>query len=259
MKKSLPVMLRLLLCLYLTALLSGCATTAANLPPEEPPMHSLAEFSDDEKMAMMSVYDPWESFNRRMYKFNFYADKYVVMPVITSYEFITPTVVQTGVSNFFNNIGEVKTLYNSLLQAKGGKSLNAIGRFATNSTLGIAGLFDVATGFGMKRNPEDFGQTLAVWGVGRGPYVVLPFLGPNTARGTSGYVVDTGARMAMVGAIDPYSNMDNGSTVEAAVTGLEVIDARHQVKFRYFESYYPFEYLMVRYLFVQQRDFMGMK
>jgi phospholipid-binding lipoprotein MlaA len=246
-----------LLIFALAALLSGCATTMANLPPEEPAMHSADEFADDEKM--LYVDDPWIGFNQRMYKFNYYADKYVILPVVRGYEFITPEFAQEGVSNFFNNVGEIKTFYNALLQAKGKKTLNALGRFVTNSTIGIGGLFDVAKHVGMQRQPEDFGQTLGVWGVESGLYVVLPVLGPNTARSTAGLAVDTGARVAMMSAIDPFENVDNGSAIEAGLTTLEFIDARHQIKFRYYKSHYPFEYFMVRYLSKQQREFETMK
>ncbi|RNC68247.1 MAG: VacJ family lipoprotein [Desulfuromonadales bacterium] len=257
MNKPGSILMGFLLIIALAAQLSGCATTMANLPPEEPAMHTVAEFADDEKM--LFVDDPWIGFNKRMYTFNFYADKYVILPVVRGYEFITPEFAQDGVSNFFNNIGEIKTFYNALLQAKGMKTLNALGRFVTNSTIGIGGLFDVATHMGMQRQPEDFGQTLGVWGVGSGPYVVLPVLGPNTARSTTGLVVDTGARIAMMNAIDPFGNVDNGSTIEAGVTTLEFIDARHQQKFQYYKSHYPFEYFMVRYLYKQQREFAIMK
>jgi len=254
MKKLHSLALRLVLLSCITAMLYGCATTKANLLPEELPMHSVAEFTDDDKM--LYVDDPWIGFNKSMYKFNYYADKYAIYPVIKGYEFVTPAPAQVGVSNFFNNIGEIKTLFNAILQAKGKTSLNAFGRFVTNSTIGIGGLFDVAKKMGMERKPEDFGQTLGVWGVGSGPYVVVPILGPNTVRSTTGFVVDSGARMAMVNAIDPFGN---ATAAETAFTSLEAVDARHQVTFRYHKSNYPFEYFMVRYLYKQQREFMIMK
>jgi phospholipid-binding lipoprotein MlaA len=190
-----------------------------------------------------------------MYKFNYYADEYVLLPITRGYEFIAPAFVETGVTNFFNNIGEIKTLYNSLLQAKGKKSVNAVGRFLTNSTIGIAGLFDVATKMGMERQPEDFGQTLGVWGTGTGPYLVVPLLGPNTVRSTTGFVVDTATRSAMVAAIDPFEDVDHGSQIETGLTALEAIDGRHKVDFRYYKTHYPFEYFMVRYLLRQQQEF----
>ncbi len=254
MKKLSSCVSRFMLLLCLGASVCGCATTKAHLPPEEPPMHSIEEFTDDENM--LFVDDPWIGFNKNIYKFNYYADEKVILPVTRGYEFITPGFMQTGVSNFFNNIGEVKTLYNSLLQGKGGKSLNALGRFLTNSTVGIGGLFEVAKSMGMERKPEDFGQTLGVWGVGSGPYLVVPILGPNTVRSTTGFVADTGTRMAMVNAIDP---LENAPEVETGLTALEFVDSRHQVKFRYHKSHYPFEYFMIRYLLMQQQEFQVMK
>jgi phospholipid-binding lipoprotein MlaA len=259
MRTSFSVILRLFLLMYLTALLSGCATTA-NRPPVEPAMHSIAEFGDDE--GMLYVDDPWEGFNRTMYKFNYRFDKYVFLPVVNTYEFILPTFVQTGISNVFNNIGEVKTLYNSLFQLKGTKALTTLGRFVTNTTIGIGGLFDPATSFGLTRYEEDFGQTLGKWGVGTGPYVVLPVLGPNTARSTGGLVFDSGVRYAITTSIfNSVGGMSDGteSTIKNSITAVEAIDTRHKQPFRYYESGYPFEYYMVRYLYRQQREFAIMK
>jgi phospholipid-binding lipoprotein MlaA len=223
-------------------------------------MHSVAEFGDDERM--LYVDDPWEGFNRTMYKFNYRFDKYVFLPVVNTYEFILPTFVQTGISNVFNNIGEVKTLYNSLFQLKGEKALTTLGRFVTNTTIGIGGLFDPATSFGLTRYEEDFGQTLGKWGVGTGPYVVLPVLGPNTARSTGGLVFDSGVRYAITTSIfNSVGGMSDGteSTIKNSITAVEAIDTRHKQPFRYYESGYPFEYYMVRYLYRQQREFAIMK
>ena len=166
--------------LLLVVYLAGCAPTPPLRSYEEPPMHTLAEF-DDEKIA--HVDDPWERFNRRMYTFNYTLDQYLFLPVVDAYEFVTPKFVQTGVSNFFKNIGEICTLYNSVLQLRGKKAATTTGRFLINSTIGLAGLFDPATSMGLKRQNEDFGQTLGHWGVDTGPYLVLPALGPATLRG----------------------------------------------------------------------------
>jgi phospholipid-binding lipoprotein MlaA len=223
-----------------------------------PPMHSISEVDDEFVGAELGA-DPWEGFNRSMYKFNYYVDKYALLPVVNTYEFITPTVAQTGVSNFFNNIGEIRTLYNSMLQLKGEKSLITTGRFIVNSTIGIIGLFDVATQFGLKRENEDFGQTLAVWGVGRGPYLVVPVLGPGTVRSTSGFVVDAAIHAAIKDAIDLPDRMENGDTIQTGVTILKVVDNRHQQPFRYYDNGYPFEYEMVRFLFRQKRELEAMK
>jgi phospholipid-binding lipoprotein MlaA len=188
--------------LYLVMSLSGCVTTTtAKLTPEVPAMHSVSEFSDDEQVG--NIADPWEGFNRSMYKFNYHFDRYFFLPVVSGYEFITPIFIQKGVSNFFGNIGEFHTLYNSLFQLKGKKSLITFGRFVTNSTIGIVGLFDPATRFGLEAQSEDFGRTLGYWGVDSGPYLLVPVLGPNTLRSTGGFAVDAGIRFAAISAIDP--------------------------------------------------------
>lgn len=259
MKTTRTARTHLLAPLFAAALLAGCATTAATrLPPEEPAMHSLEEFADDDKLLFID--DPYEeTFNRRVYQFNYYLDKYLLLPVLAGYELVTPVAVQDGVSNFFNNVQEIKTLYNALLQAKGKKAAITLGRFVTNTTLGVAGLFDVATRLGMERQLEDFGQTLGTWGVGTGPFLVIPGLGPKTARATAGYVVDTVTRNVWQDAVDPFGRMEHGTAASLAFTGLEVVDTRRQEKFRYWKSYYPFEYEVVRYAYKMQRELALMK
>jgi phospholipid-binding lipoprotein MlaA len=249
----------LLIALSLALFLAGCATTATNLPPEEPAMRQLSDI-DDEYVARVD--DSWEVFNRSIYKFNYRFDKYVFLPVVNTYEFITPTFMQTGVSNFFNNIGEVKTLYNSLFQLKGEKALTTLGRFVTNTTIGLGGLFDPATSFGLARQDEDFGQTLGVWGVGTGPYVVLPILGPNTVRSTGGLVFDGGVRYALTTSLfNSVGGMSDGTenTIRNSLTAVETIDTRHKQPFRYYDSGYPFEYYMVRFLYREKRELAVMK
>jgi phospholipid-binding lipoprotein MlaA len=253
-RRAFPVMILL----YLALTLSGCAT-APVLPPEEPAMHSVKEFADDENIL---VDDPMEGYNRSMYKFNYNFDKYVFLPVVNTYEFILPTFAQTGVSNFFNNVGEGRTLYNSLLQAKGTKAMITLGRFLTNTTIGIGGLFDPATSFGMKRQNEDFGQTLGVWGVGAGPYFVMPILGPGTVRSASGFVVDTAVHSVAVSVFkNQFHGLSDGTknTIQNSLAVLKAIDNRHQQPFRYHEHGYPFEYELVQFLFRQSRELQVMK
>jgi len=237
---------------YVAFSCAGCATTTANLPPELPAMHTVSEFSDDIYVARIP--DPWEGFNRSMYKFNYNFDKYFFLPVVSGYEYITPTFVQTGVSNFFSNVGEFRTLYNSLLQLNGEKFSLTLCRFVTNTTIGIGGLFDPATRLGMERQQGDFGQTLGVWGLDTGPYLVLPILGPNTVRSASGFAVDAGIRYATINAIDPFANTRGKDGIEAGISALEAIDMRHRESFRYFESEYPFEYYMVRFIYNEKLD-----
>lgn len=135
--------------------------------------------------------DPYEGYNRAVYKFNDVADKAVIKPIAGAYKAVTPPPIKTGVSNFFSNIGTLITAINDLLQFKLSKAMTDIGRFAINTTVGIGGLIDVASMDGIPQNHEDFGQTLAVWGVGDGGFTVLPFFGPSTLRDTAGLVVDT--------------------------------------------------------------------
>ena len=236
----------------LVATLSGCAARPAVLPDEAPPMHTVSEFSDDENVSRTR--DPWEGFNRSMYRFNYEADRFVFLPVVTAYEKATPRFARTGVSNFFGNLREVRTLYNSVLQAKGKKSLVTLGRFLANSTIGIGGLFDPATAFGWKRENENFDRTLETWGVGTGPYLVLPVLGPNTVRSAGGFAVDGGVRWAMMNAIDPFGGTGARTEIEEGTTGLETVDLRYGESFRYYDSDYPFEYYMVRYLSAEKRE-----
>jgi len=235
--------------------LAGCATTTTATQPQEiPAMHTVKEL-DDELVAGAGT-DPWVSTNKSLYVFNYNLDKYLLLPVVNTYEYILPRFAQTGVSNFFNNIGEIRTLYNSLLQAKGEKALITTSRFLTNSILGIGGLFDPATHFDLKRQKEDFGQTLGVWGVGTGPYIVIPALGPSTVRNASGVVADTAVHAGIKTALDLPDSVseEHGQEIQTGVTVLKTIDNRHQQPFRYLDSGYPFEYELVRYFYRQSQE-----
>lgn len=135
--------------------------------------------------------DPIEGFNRVMFSFNEQADKYLLKPVAQAYKFITPDIVNRGITNFFNNLDEVETFVNSLLQGKFHNATVTLNRLIYNTTFGLGGFFDVATGFGLQNDEEDFGQTLAVWGYENSSYLVLPFLGPTTVRDGAARFVDS--------------------------------------------------------------------
>lgn len=244
--------IRLILLTILVLSLSGCAARPALLPDEVPPMHTVSEFSDDENVSRMR--DPWEGFNRSMYKFNYQADRFVLLPVVTGYEKAVPPFVRNRVSNFFANLREFRTLYNCLLQAKGKKSVVTLGRFLTNSTLGIGGLFDPATAFGWKRESENFDRTMESWGVGTGPYLVLPIFGPNTLRSAGGFAVDAGARWAIMNVADPFGKTGARAEIEEGSTAMDTVDLRSRESFRYYDSDYPFEYYVVRYLSAEKRE-----
>ncbi len=151
-------------------LLAACATQ----PPADPD----------------SIYDPFESLNRNVYGFNESVDKAVVGPAARAYNNNVPKEARDVVGNFLANSNAPVTFVNDILQAKPRRAAQTLGRFFLNTTVGFGGLFDVATGSGLAGHTEDFGQTLGVWGVPMGPYVMAPFLGPSNLRDTVGTVVD---------------------------------------------------------------------
>jgi phospholipid-binding lipoprotein MlaA len=134
--------------------------------------------------------DPIEPFNRSMQKFNDTLDTYVMKPIAQGYQWVTPEFVDQGVSNFFTNLGSIAVTANDLLQFKFKHGGQDAARLVVNTTVGLGGLIDVASRLGLEKREEDFGQTLAVWGLPDGPYLVLPFLGPMTPRDAVGNVVD---------------------------------------------------------------------
>jgi phospholipid-binding lipoprotein MlaA len=134
--------------------------------------------------------DPLEPFNRGVYRFNEGLDRAVLKPVATAYQNITPSPVRTGVTNFFENISDVWSLVNNVLQAKPAEAVDSLFRVTTNTLWGVGGIFDVATELKIPKHKEDFGQTLGTWGLASGPYVVLPLFGPSSVRDTAGLVVD---------------------------------------------------------------------
>ena len=134
--------------------------------------------------------DPYENYNRAMFEFNRKLDENVLKPVATGYVNVVPSFVRTAVGNFFANIGDVWTAVNNYLQGKPKDGTTDVTRVIFNSTIGIAGLIDVATPMGLPKHDEDFGQTLGVWGAKSGPYVVLPFFGSSTLRDTMAKPVD---------------------------------------------------------------------
>ena len=156
--------------------LGGCATTGV---------------SEQEPVANKT--DPYENVNRAVYRFNDSIDNYLASPVSNAYNKITPQFMRTGVFNFFSNLKNINVIINDALQAKFAQSARDTGRLALNSTLGLAGFVDVATSVGLEQNNEDFEQTLAVWGVPQGSYLVLPLLGPSTVRGVPGSAFDAAA------------------------------------------------------------------
>lgn len=188
------------LALFCTLLLAGCA----------------------QNPAQQDVYDPLEPMNRKIFAFNEQFDRYLLHPVSQAWEFVTPGFVREGVGNFFGNLTYPGAVLNDLLQGKPIYASKDLLRFVVNTTLGIGGLFDPATRMGLRDHREDFGQTLAVWGSGPGPYLVLPVLGPSNVRDAAGLPVDL------------YTNgltfIVSSTETRAELTGLNMVNTRAQLE-----------------------------
>jgi len=248
--------------LILLVVMAGCATAPVQqqepIIPARRTMPEQAQQLSKEQQGFY-VYDPWEPMNRRIYLFNAAFDKYAFLPLVGVYEFFLPTVVQTGVSNFFKNLTEVTNLMNSVLQFKGTKAANTVARVVVNTTIGVGGLVDVASNVkGLERENEDFGQTMGFYGLGAGPYLVLPIFGPSSLRDTGGLVVDSMVYSFMMQQLIAELGMDDSdeNALYWGLTALSAIDQRHRQSFRYYMTGSPFEYTFVRKLYKVQRDFL---
>jgi phospholipid-binding lipoprotein MlaA len=185
--------------------------------------------------------DPWQGFNRSVFEFNETLDEYVAKPVALGYQAITPDFVDTGISNFFSNLEDVLIIVNDIFQLKPIQALSDTGRFLINSTIGVFGFFDVASHIGLEKHNEDLGQTLGYWGVGSGPYVVLPVLGPSNLRDSFGLAGDTLSGFG-------YTNIANTQAQAAGLWLLRNIDVRADLiasedlvtgeKYTFFKSFY---------------------
>jgi phospholipid-binding lipoprotein MlaA len=194
----------------------------------------------------MYTYDPWERLNRFTYRFNARFDEAVFLPVADGYRRV-PSPIRSGIHNFFSNLSEVDSVVNYGLQARLPGGARSLGRFLINSTLGIGGFFDVATRFKLQNPSTGLSATLSTWGVHPGPYLVLPLLGPSTLRDGVGYLGDYGITYG-VNVADLYRG--DQSYALSAVNG---IDTRANVDFRYYATGSPFEYEIVRFLYVRKR------
>lgn len=237
----------------LVGVMAGCASQPVRESEFTPPKRQFPELANRERSAnaIVGVHDPFEKFNRSMYNFNTRFDRNVFLPVVAGYQTVTPNFVEKGVSNFFINLGEITSFMNNALQGQMRDSGATLSRFAINSTIGVLGLWDPATMMGIDRRPEDFGQTLGHWGVGAGPYIVLPIVGPSNARDATGLVVDTTVRTAAVDAV--LDDSPSKSEIQIGLTLLNAIDLRANTAFRYYETGSPFEYSLVRYLYREKR------
>ena len=196
----------ILMALIAAMLLGGCATR-----PSDP----------DDRAYYLESNDPLEPMNRAIFQFNEAADKIVLRPAAIGYRTVVPKGVRVGIRNFLDHLSSPITILNALLQGEGERARDSFGRFLTNTILGLGGLVDVATDAGIPKHYEDFGQTLAVWGVDSGPYLVLPLLGSSSFRDGIGYGVDSFVDPAGRYIRDEYGL--EGAVVRSA---LDVIDWR---------------------------------
>lgn len=192
--------------------------------------------------------DPLETWNRYVFSFNDRADRYVLKPVAEGYRFITPALVNEGISNFFNNIGDVKTIGNSLLQGKLHNAVVALNRVIYNTSFGVLGLIDVSTEFGLRADDEDFGQTLGAWGWDESTYLMLPLLGPSTVRDLGGRFVDGWGESRLT------DDVHKDTLIAAQV--LKIVDKRADLLAAEHLLLDPDRYKFIRNAYLQNRDYL---
>ena len=192
--------------------------------------------------------DPLEPMNRAIFQFNEVVDDNIFEPVAKTYKYITPDPVETGVSNFFSNIGEVSTIANDVFQFKFKQAGYDFLRFSINTSIGVLGIFDVATSVGLKKNNEDFGQTLGYWGIPQGPYLVLPFFGASTFRDAPGLYADM--------QISPINQLDDEE--ELTLNALNAVSTRARLlrATKILDTAAKDKYIFIRESYLQKRESM---
>lgn len=231
-------------------LLALVCTACASTPPvpEVPPKRQMSAVAEPGEVASQ-ISDSIEGWNRGVYKFNAQFDRYVFLPVVDGYRFVTTEFVRDRLHDFFSNLMEITTFVNATLQLKGDTAGRAALRFVNNVMFGFGGLYDITAAKGIVQVKEDFGQTLGRWGVGEGPYLVLPILGPSNLRDTSGLVVDSAGSLFLVPA-----NVASSPAYMGTAYGFRPVDKRNSIPFRYYRSGSPFEYELVRVIYTRYRD-----
>ena len=169
------------------------------------------------------IYDPLEGFNRAIFKFNNVADRIILEPVARGYRKL-PSPMQSGISNFLSNLRMPLVIVNQLLQGQGGNAVESTGRFLVNTTVGVFGFGDVADKIGLEEKDEDYGQTLATWGVGDGFYIVLPIFGPSNLRDTAGLLLT-----ATTDPVNAYAISEGEGWVVPVRTTINAVDRRSKI------------------------------
>jgi phospholipid-binding lipoprotein MlaA len=230
------------------AFAEAAAAESASVPPPEgrEAQEAAAPLLTPEDAPPMYTYDPWERLNRFTYRFNARFDEAIFLPVANTYR-RAPKPVRSGVHNFFSNLLEIDSVLNYTLQWRLKYGLRSAERFVINSTIGIGGLFDVATKLKLPGTATGFATTLAKWGMHPGPYLVIPLLGPSTLRDGVGFLGDYGVEYGVnIGGLYRGGLSWGLGTVDA-------IDERANIDFRYYSGGSPFEYETIRFLYVRRR------
>jgi len=243
--------------LLFAVILSGCATGGGPKPLPPPG----AETVEPDRLQFLEAYDPLEPMNRHIYRFNILADRYVMAPVVRVYEWAIPRYARDRVSDFFSNLGDVPVLVNCILQGKADRAATVAGRLLVNTTAGVGGLWDIASKMeDLPKYTEDFGQTLAVYGLGPGPYLMIPILGPSTFRDAGGRVVDGATRNSVTGLLGGDAATDLALSV---VDGLQ-LRASMPIGYGGLDSSFEYEilrtlYLDIRNLLIHDGEFVDSK
>lgn len=218
-----------LLLLAVASLFAGCAST---------------EYVASER-------DPWQGYNRAIYSFNDGLDKAVLKPAAKGYQAVMPDFAEKGVRNFFENLSDVSVAVNNLLQGKVGDAFSDVGRVVVNTTIGILGLFDVASSMGLEKHNEDFGQTLGVWGMDSGPYIVWPFFGPSTLRDSPSIPVDRFA-------LNPLTYVELKFGERVAIIALDAVSYRAELLSleETVSEISTDQYTLIRDAYLDQREFL---
>jgi phospholipid-binding lipoprotein MlaA len=226
------------------AVLAAVETDASHRATDQDGAHEVIPLTAADAPSMFT-YDPWERVNRFTYRFNARFDEAVFLPVANQYRRV-PSPVRSGVHNFFANLSEVENTINFAIQLRPGSGARSLARFLINSTVGIGGLFDVATKLKLDSQSTGFTSALSQWGMHPGPYLIIPFLGPATLRDGVGMLADFGVSYAV-----NVAGLYRGDKTWALGI-VDAIDARSNISFRYYGTGSAFEYETVRFLYVHE-------
>jgi phospholipid-binding lipoprotein MlaA len=229
------------------ALLVGALVPGAPSRAQPVPEQAMENESEPGASKGRVIPDPWEPMNRGIFAFNDGLDRWLLEPIAIGWDTVVPDPAQRGVANVFANLATPRRVANDLLQGKPEKAGDDLGRFVVNTTFGILGIFDPAGAEGIAPGDEDFGQTLGVWGVPAGPYLVLPFFGPSSPRDAAGLAVDSAALSPEFWFAPWYVSSPAGATrvINARALALETVRAEREAAFDF--------YVSVRSAYIQYR------